>query len=137
MKDKYYTPEIEEFHVGFEYEQVLEPYEIDKPETKNWTKVKYSGNINSIGGSVAFFQGYDIRVKYLDREDIESFFGLKQDYNHNDVRFGYTNGSTRIEYRPYKNKIQIYQWGHEEDTVSGITIKNKSELKKLLKMLEI
>ena len=45
MKDKYYTPKIEEFYVGFEYEQILEPYEVNKPETKKWTKVKYSDNI--------------------------------------------------------------------------------------------
>ena len=125
MVDKYYTPEIEEFHVGFECEffekgkwSPIGVYDIDfEYDTKLLKEKRF-------------------RVKHLDREDIESL-GFKQDHNHNDVRFGYTNGSTRIQHTPHKNSIIIYQWGRESDTVSGIAIKNKSELKRLLKQLNI
>lgn len=124
MVDKYYTPELEEFHVGFEYEMRVENEWFYRNVIPQWDGLKSMIKENSI------------RVKYLDREDIESF-GFKQDHNHNDVRFGYNDGSARIEHTPYQNRVQIYQWGREEDTVSGITIKNKSELKKLLKQLDI
>ena len=125
MKDKYYTPEISEFHVGFEYEY-------RNLHDKHWQKEVFNRGIGFAPNPTV----EDCRVKYLDREDIESF-GFKQDHNHNDVRFGYNDGSARIEHTPHQNRIQIYQWGREEDTVSGITIKNKSELKKLLKQLDI
>ena len=131
-KDKYYTPTIEEFHVGFEFESTyLEDYDTWKKEIIDAVDVGYFYSIY-IGDAVPT----EFRVKYLDREDIERL-GFKQDHNHNDVGFGYTNGSTRIQHTPHKNSILIYQWGRESDTVSGITIKNKSELKRLLKQLNI
>lgn len=123
MTDKYYTPTIEEFCWDFEYEIEW---------STRWKKFKVDQWFNFQGPII----DDKIRVKYLDREDIESL-GFKQDHNHNDVRFGYTNGSTRIQHTPHRNNIEIYQWGHESDTVSGITIKNKSELKRLLKQLNI
>ena len=146
-KDKYYTPEIEEFHVGFEYEQILEPYEVNKPETKKWTKVKYSGNINSIGGSVVFFQGYDVRVKHLDREDIESL-GFVYDKTSTKNQWKFYKGNIGLMYRPKTNQIGTctldpmksdFMKKHSIDDkhVFMLTIKNKSELKKLLKMLNI
>ena len=132
MVDKYYTPEIEEFHVGFEYE--VEDLG-DDGKTRVWRPQIFEGEETRTYFIEELKKG-EIRVKYLDREDIESL-GFKQDHNHNDVRFGYTNGSTRIQHTPHKNSILIYQWGRESDTVSGITIKNKSELKRLLKQLNI
>ncbi len=70
MVNKYYTPEIEEFHVGFEYEWF---------DGSDWNKVtqKYfdGGLFNNGDGEHPFeYQLSDvgIRVKYLDQEDIES-----------------------------------------------------------------
>lgn len=134
--DKYYTPEIEEFHVGFEYEH-LQDEEMFGEITRGINYCLYTLDAqDELEVIVANLEDDRLRVKHLDKEDIESL-GFKQDHNHNDVRFGYTNGSTRIQHTPHRNNIEIYQWGHESDTVSGITIKNKSELKRLLKQLNI
>ena len=74
---KYYTPEIEEFHVGFEYEEQVEP--------GKWAWNTCHPN--------TFEKLYDwdsmdmlkirTRVKYLDQEDIESLGFIK--YTNNSV----------------------------------------------------
>ena len=56
MKDKYYTPEIEELHPNFEY------------EFKSYGQGFVKTEVSETGG---FFEG-EKRVKYLDKEDIES-----------------------------------------------------------------
>lgn len=71
---KYYFPESSEFHLGFEYEMngVLLKVPGDK---KEWAKVIFGSSPNDL-----YFvtnpnydkMSYGIRVKCLDREDIES-----------------------------------------------------------------
>jgi hypothetical protein len=69
MENKYYTPAIEEFHVGFEYEIL---------HNNEWKKTSVFNN--SCGGDIIFeiknMGHWDVvskpRVKYLDKEDIES-----------------------------------------------------------------
>lgn len=68
MENKYYTPTIEEFHVGFEYE-------FRHPDYKDGGWKKYSTpEFNHEREDSIPFNGRleDFRVKYLDREDIES-----------------------------------------------------------------
>lgn len=76
--DKYYTPELEEFHPGFIFE--LEETEQGTAH-KDWHKAVF-GNllINSHGGQYStdlkdvkqWIENGEVRVKYLDHEDIES-----------------------------------------------------------------
>ena len=90
MDDKYYTPEIEEFHVGFEYEQkpsftdgtVKTQEDFDREKWKKRIfKVGYGPYINrALYGRNRDKGICGIRVKYLDREDIESL-GFKEDIN--------------------------------------------------------
>ena len=67
--DKYYTPEIKEFHVGFEYE-------VRVPEGKLWSKETFHLNKSHID-LIKYVNIQDefthraIRVKYLDKKDIE------------------------------------------------------------------
>jgi len=140
MENKYYTPEIEikkyyqpdisEFHVGFEYE-----YE----------------DINQGGASTSWYKGIiepkqayiidqiyrdedrEYRVKYLDKEDIESLGFIKESiYSHK------LNQDYYIEYNSEKpihtDSIEIK---NNQNTLFSGYIKNKSELKKLLKQLNI
>ena len=115
MKDKYYTPTIEEFHVGFEYEFKTNGLGFVKTE------------VSETGG---FFQG-EKRVKYLDREDIES------------LGFKCMGGNWYHDNKAYQiigtwESIEISRGQHEyRDVLFKGTIKNKSELKRLLKMLGI
>lgn len=88
MSDKYYTPKIEEFHVGFEYEVHLSSsqafimdFSIEKADSipitekhENWTEMTFTGNeFDTFNLSFAFvpiLEDKRIRVKYLDEEDI-------------------------------------------------------------------
>jgi hypothetical protein len=71
--NKYYVPSIEEFRVGFEYEYltvkdewVKDVFGIEKPA--DWEQMPFD-LINRIYESATEY--VELRVKYLDREDIE------------------------------------------------------------------
>ena len=77
--NKYYTPSKEEFHVGFEYEvfqkgEVYDPTAmyLMPPETEDkWYKFKYPDPFLGYRLDI-LFKTHPLRVKYLDREIIES-----------------------------------------------------------------
>ena len=133
VDNKYYTPTIEEFHVGFEFEVNY--------TDEGWTKEVFcSGegrNIDSVSklkaflGRAKFKEAY--RVKHLDREDIESLGFV---FKGGDTHLTYHYGGYAITHTPSNNKINIYYYDGSE-FVNAITIKNKSELKRLLKQLNI
>lgn len=137
--DKYYTPTIEEFYVGFECEiknnadaqKRFNTFVLDNTYLQIALKIKLS----------------DIRVKYLDKEDIESL-GWEFDSN-----ISYPNSTNFIKkikntegvylyYNPLKKiaekgvYIEIYESNKDNTWFAGF-IKNKSELKKLLNQLNI
>lgn len=122
MENKYYTPIIEEFHVGFEY-------------THKDLNCKLFINEDLIKSN---FTVADLRVKYLDREDIESL-GFKHDGS---LWFSKDNWKLR---KWKASEIDLYycfgtinMMGEEDKELRFRgTIKNKSELKKLMKQLNI
>jgi len=135
MKPQYYTPQIEEFHYGFEFEA-------------NYTNGGWANEVFGIGEKaitgipqllVQFLENKgmegNIRVKYLDQTDIESL-GWKCDtfsrdflvFHHTDNYYGL---SLSID---DANKIEIKA---DYKTVFVGKIKNKSELKKLMQQLQI
>jgi len=121
--NKYYTPEIEEFHPGFKYEA-------KDPLTNEWVEFE----INLEFGSLWFASANDTRVKCLDREDIESL-GFKQSKTD---KYWYDSKCGR--YWIYKESIDDWRWNiSDEQSEVGFsgTIKNKSELKRILKQLGI
>jgi len=150
MENKYYTPEIEEFHQGFEYERwINSAYTHEKyiKETFEFIDNDYTWNDDITNMLACSYSGGDsIRVKHLDKEDIESL-----GFDNIDVRYFklITPDKLRsierteiwisklgdlhykiIRFDHYKNS------GSERVLFSGI-IKNKSELKVLLKQLGI
>jgi hypothetical protein len=139
---KYYTPSIEEFHVGFEYESHQDPRTDD-----GWEK--------SILGRQDFKyvmredNDVDYRVKYLDREDIESL-GWEIDKTRLDgeTQLKFYKDNKCLYYRKENHEIGIFtidpskndyysRYNVDPTRVHIIIIKNKSELKKLLKQLGI
>ena len=130
MKNKYYTPSIEEFYVGFEYESHQDPRTDD-----GWEK--------SILGRHDFKyvmredNDVDYRVKYLDKSDIEDL-GF--------IHIGalwFESKELDCRIRKWKGlEIDIYHdWSRNDGEhtdhykVFRGAIKNKSELKILLKRL--
>jgi len=166
MEDNYYVPALEEFHYGFEYEMIphtkvaLVDYgkknkAMELIECKDYKKGVYGETyVNLFGESLntikESIKSKTIRVKYLDREDIESFgfelvseregvklwFEKKEHYGriHSDTGYHYCH--LYLEYDPkYKTLVvraDVSDGQEKEKFFEGV-IKNKSELRKLFK----
>ncbi len=137
--DKYYIPEIGEFHVGFEY------FENETLVISDGTEIEKF-----------VFRGISkgIKVKYLDKEDIENLgFNDRKQYEKNGGLLGQNvfckikkNEIFKIDaYWSYQrlereNLIRIFKgdlYNYPYQEIFRGDIKNKSELKKLLKQLNI
>ena len=154
--NKYYTPIIEEFHVGFEYEYNSNTFEepIWKLSTYDTLDfVSHSYDDCEFDSSELLFT----RVKYLDKEDIESLgFEFKKSTNSpsepthkhffdvymlgNGIKLSHYNWFTgaadtaTVERRGVR--IEYITDPTDRIMFRG-TIKNRSELKTLLKQLGI
>lgn len=174
LENKYYTPAIEEFHVGFEYEvrETRYSYEVqhlednkfkvlsEPKQVSDWYKevykldsFMYSLEDEIFDNLSAYVENKTVRVKYLDKEDIESFgFINTKNYssgsNYQKIVDGYlfyeiTNEEWGDETiltieRFYQSKLIAKPINeHNSVTIFQGTIKNKSELKVLLKQLGI
>ncbi len=171
MENKYYTPEIEEFHVGFECEHntmTITPAmfdfspngEVKKLYDKSeeiWEKKTWEPEDNFLWfnirvdaeGCKTFSTPDNIRVKYLDREDIESlgfefkgkalrsFFEMECQFDLPDTdSFWCKTLKIQLDEKHRTVKIEGYiASACEEETLFTGSCKNKSELKKILKMV--
>ena len=126
-EDKYYQPEIEEFCFGFEYEA-------KDPIAKEWVEFE----VNLEFSSLWFASANKTRVKLLDREDLESLgWGYDKTYpGLNEDMF--TTEEQILDY-DYDSKYCRIYWRENNGDVTRFsgTIKNKSELKKVLKMIGV
>ena len=150
MKDKYYTPTIDEFHVGFEYyfssayqegvsatEIVIDGRDGYELETFNFNVYNYTPNKGESWLDIftSMLEHNQMKVKYLDKEDIESF-GFVFHEETNDFTLG-DNEYKRLGYEPKDNSLMIWNgldWDDQTTWFDGF-IKNKSELRVLLKQL--
>jgi hypothetical protein len=145
QQDKYYTPSIEEFHVGFEYE---------RKTSFGWVKsifIEPLFNNSKIGqgsgNDKKEWFSFERRVKYLDKEDIESlgFINIKEysgslnfqkiidDYLFYEIDLDLGDNITTIEKYYSQNADGICNC---YTLFKGI-IKNKSELKFILKSIGV
>ena len=130
MENKYYTPQIEEFRVGFEFES------LDRL-SGNWekNKVNLDTDLTNIAFACLRNTADKVRVKYLDSEDIESLgFGNyipPHEYDH-------TWSKDNYELKCWFNKelpiIRILEYG---TIIFHGNIKNRNELQVLLNQLGI
>lgn len=158
--NKYYTPTIEEFHVGFEFEKYDDrtaTYKENNYIPTNWHKFKYDLQSIRLSQLGTHLYSKTIRVKYLDKEDIESL-GWKHELRKGskfekvyhlgeDIYTIVQNGLHILVVKPLCNKITIKHPNFIRDgsgnfdgyitEVYEVEIKNKSELKRLMKQLGI
>lgn len=149
--DKYYTPEIEEFHVGFECEcRHFHIYDGNIAD-EYWEECIIDDRIDlkEIMEDVDLYYPEDYRVKYLDKADIESLGFIHVD----NMQDGYSNiiGANLVFKKEFKKNwtaqlildvtnnihIRLFKKGSVEMTTFVGKIKNKSELKKLLKQIGV
>jgi hypothetical protein len=121
MESKYYTPTIEEFHVGF----IFESQDI---ENAQWGECICTPGFGAFDEDINSLEEGRIRVKYLDKEGIESLEFKQEGKIYKDKwgnsleLTGYPNYDCRI--------ILVYSSRKFEGK-----IKNKSEFKRILKQL--
>ena len=145
MEEKYYTPDLEEFRDGFEFESFiivkvknpLPPMGEDS-FIREWKNQIFNFNFfDKDGISLLFKQNTQwVRVKYIDKEDIENLGWTKHlsKYTLNDMEllfaenYSETYFNCLIQSKKEKGKTDVYFYGR---------IKNKSELKTLMKQLDI
>ena len=145
MEKKYYTPSIEEFHVGFEFE--IEDLG-DDGRTRVWRPQVFEGE-ETRTYFIEELRNDEMRVKYLDREDIESL-GWEIDKTRLDgeTQLKFYKDNKCLYYRKENHEIGIFtidpskndyysRYNVDPTKVHIIIIKNKSELKRLLKQLGI
>lgn len=132
MENKYYTPKIEEFHEGFEFEVNNAPNLSDE-----WTPVKISGL--RWFPSDAQLVSLKIRVKYLDKKDVESLGWTIL----NDTSCFIFNDNKTTYLSKLPDGSFLIQWGPGEKpgmfthVIFKGMIKNKSRLKLVMEMLGI
>jgi len=146
--EKYYIPTIEEFHVGFEYEEKLVKYQ-------NPGESKFHKNIVKTPKGIPYemwLKDGSIRVKKLDKEDIEScgfILDKAKELTKNHIEFKmdnvdytkltlfqYMTDTLFLSFNFVENEIHIHNGGIYEDSDSiCLRIKNKSELKRVLKQI--
>ena len=168
-QQKYYTPKIEDLHVGFEcekmdqsliaseFENTIESqligvdYKTDKNKLYKPHKITAQEIYNYSLNPHIF--AMEVRVKYLDRQDIEEVgFDFNGQMEFESKEWGYCwehsidhtegkekyytlyidNGIVNIIYCEYINLV-----GRSEIIKFQGTIKNKSELKKVLQMIGV
>ena len=131
-ESKYYTPEIEEFHVGFEYEHKNLP----DGEDAEWFPHTFNKYCDA-----QVHNSMSRRVKHLDREDIESLGFITYENRPADIARGFrgfNKGDYHISTNEGSNRIHISKiLSERSESIFNGTIKNKSELKRLLKQLGI
>ena len=147
MESEYYIPDISEFYAGFEYE--LNEGSMDSPD---WVKRKYEiddficPEHDDYGIDTSDLEDGYIRVKYLDVEDIESLgftFGY-QEFGGTCSIVGSNNEdreSSRFigiqfeeDWHGILSGPTITIYSNSERLFRGV-VKNKSELKQMLKMI--
>ena len=151
METKYYTPKIEEFHVGFEFEYLNLKNQWIKSD--DFSDTFLNDDIDTVSEVGRHLDNSEIRVKLLDREDIESLGWGNLATN----AFGYTTYSI-FEKLSFGDVISTLSTYIVDDTLTFLirktielnkpsrtidnntfcgTIKNKSELQKLMNQLGI
>lgn len=141
MDNKYYTPKIEEFHIGFE----CEIKDIPPPE-EDWHQHIIS-KYNQFELLEEWLEEKSIRVKWLDIEDCESLGWEQPDKNgwyhfKDNYRYRLYLGSGMLPPNSTHLELFIHSKTSDDDKPANSPVfrgivKNKSELKRLMEQLGI
>lgn len=138
MEAQYYVPEISEFHVGFEYEEYNDWIEQNDNEPTWNRKTIFTHNANLTALNVSL-QKNEIRVKHLDIQDIESLGWeiSKIQRNPKTTCFEKSDTAFRFVLEIDIDSVKIDAYLDFKIPMFIGSVKNKSELKKLMQMLNI
>ncbi len=150
MKKDYYTPEMEEFHSGFEFEYLYgsewHKHNLDGSPIIHHELDEFKDDLMKLAHAI-------VRVKHLDKEDIEEcgwdfYQEMEKTYLdepclmfHNDelnLMLGFYYHSNRISLAtkdPSKSEIFL-KTNQDPNRISLLKVKNKAEFQKIIKMLD-
>lgn len=136
--DKYYAPSLEDFYWGFEFEVLNESKYYDPTILEGaWLPASMGfGIFGDIENIHKLLNDKQLRVKYLDKEDIEAL-GWVPDAAINDWTFRYVKGGNDLTGWFHKDMIAISISNELDNTIFCGKIKNASESKKLMEQLTI
>jgi hypothetical protein len=138
---KYYTPELEEFHIGFKYEYncnsdiygrkwIVNNLSLEDIQQDCDGGYEYSNPYNASN------YGVSIRVKYLDENDIKDLGWEFDERVRNAHYFNLSTYCMEVIYYSDRILVDISEDG-DCDISAKLYVKNKSELKKILKMIGV
>ena len=144
-ENKYYIPSIEEFHVGFECEMLDHDFQ-GQSDGGEWKKRAFDRS--TLMDTLQHWKHFqDYRVKYLDRQDIEECgweyssktidIWFKKEGMFHAISGGHKFTELKLHYgiTDHCLFIDAYFGGDHEGRLFEGVIKNKSELKRVMKML--
>ncbi len=138
--DNYYLPNLEEFHIGFEYEIKL--------NSGDWVKHKLTA-LSELNFEDWSIKQNDVRVKYLDEQDILELGWQKkakkfdlgvETYVKTIDLFGFNNNRIHLLYNINNVWKMLIQNNNSYGTPSveiKLNVKNKSELRRLMQQMGI
>ncbi len=136
MKNKYYTPDISEFNTDLEFELLnnINIFHIPTLEIGKWVNCKMEfGILGDILNIQKLILDKQIRVKFLDREDIESLgWNFVGDKDNNRFHFN----DEDIDKSVLIHETGVISVSTRRTRFSGY-LKNKSELKKIMVQLGV
>jgi hypothetical protein len=138
MEPKYYIPELSEFYVGFEFEFFnKEKWKV----SEDFSYLFLKDDTDTVSEVNENIKEGKIRVKFLDRQDIEELgwkyssiaqkYGIVTEEDEKTGSLGIWLSKEGYRYRITDCKAYLHM-----DVFNGY-IKNKSDLRKLMKMLNI
>lgn len=139
MDNKYYTPTLEEFHVGFRYEFTIN---LHHPAEYVWEDMELGDN--ELTNIQFHIERGEIRVKYLDQDDLEELgWELDQCTGKDGCQYYITRGFDTIASLVVGSRELSYIGEHcilidafKRGSFEG-SCKNYNEMKKLMQMLNI
>jgi hypothetical protein len=141
---KYYIPTIDELHVGFEYQFKIED---GLWQVEEFVLNKHDVSYSELGSINKHIGNNKVRIKFLDQKDIKSlgFTKTKSDVDEITYQMLFDNTEDFVEliYSTISTTLVIEKFVEQsEDRYNSHIlfqgcIKNKSELIKLLKQLNI
>lgn len=130
MNNKYYTPDISEFCVGFEYQTSY-----DKGESWRKLSIKELSDYDDLTDDLRY---NEIRVKSLNNQDVEELDFIPLDKDALLQQHGWTHASSSLKYllslRELDGSVNIMN--HKRGMLIFVGwLKNKFELKKVLQQV--
>lgn len=133
VRSAYYTPTIDEFHHGFEYE-IFEDWDVQKEKTWHKQVFGQDGDDQERLGYVHASNLEMFRVKYIDREDCLSLGLEEKIWDNGSGYFQKGNYTIGIHGVGFFCTVSQNDYGNNIIRFSG-DLKNKSELKRVLQQV--